>query len=718
MGRIIKPGEIRQQCNSIIQAMQRENQQLQDILPSIRRFLEESTLEGAAWDGLKSQVEGQQSLIQGLICANEELIADSECLANSVGDEDLDEDEITRQLELARMYMGSYQEIIDNYEQDFHFHSTNIIQNDFGMCNHCRRQIRLYTKLATTQQQIIRRMEEKLQRIIDIENATKGLYQGGTSLYASYEQGLEALKGNWNGSEYGVLPYAPWQKTLDERWNLRQEKKAETYLLEEGVTQVQIDNMKKLGYSVVELKMQWEEFETKEDKEFYLLLMTQTDESFAKAFQIDPNKLSGAATMAMANYAVRIVDYPEILQGFNQGIVSAIDDYIYPDTYDRSSLTYRDVYMDRLIGGLGVISEIHSACLTSDYTELMNRGINPEEHEIYKEAYRTYEKCLGLRNFFIAEQLSIETIQDKEFGFGNGVCLPEVSNIKYQHGSISCDFSYLQGPNGAYPGQYRDTSIDTSLLRHPEDYESLKMLLSFDRIHKEREKLLGKYILNGGKSVALAALGLYGGGLPLVAASAGVQLLEKKPGMVDGLDTLATSASGLSNLTENQKKLTKLGVQSGNILLKDALDYLQEEKRLDDELWLLREQAKMKWFGTGGKYRDAYGNLGLSFAGIQDPKVKYYLNQWEKEGISSWLDIGKEEKEEKILEKALIKLEEESEEKGLINSERRKSLMTQIIYGGFRIEGEMDMEDFTKCIDVLNEAANIKCKTEWLYIMK
>jgi hypothetical protein len=44
--------------------------------------------------------------------------------------------------------------------------------------------------------------------------------------------------------------------------------------------------------------------------------------------------------------------------------------------------------------------------------------------------------------------------------------------------------------------------------------------------------------------------------------------------------------------------------------------------------------------------------------------------------------------------------------------------MTQIIYGGFRIEGEMDMEDFTKCIDVLNEAANIKCKTEWLYIMK
>jgi hypothetical protein len=732
MGRIIKPGEIRQQCNSIIQAMQRENQQLQDILPSIRRFLEESTLEGAAWDGLKSQVEGQQSLIQGLICANEELIADSECLANSVGDEDLDEDEITRQLELARMYMGSYQEIIDNYEQDFHFHSANIIQNDFGMCNHCRRQIRLYTKLATTQQQIIRRMEEKLQRIIDIENATKGLYQGGTSLYASYEQGLEALKGNWNGSEYGVLPYAPWQKTLDERWNLRQEKKAEAYLLEEGVTQVQIDNMKKLGYSVVELKMQWEEFETKEDKEFYLLLMTQTDESFAKAFRIDPNKLSGAATMAMANYAVRIVDYPEILQGFNQGILDSSKMYINPATMEVNNLLYRDVYMERLIAGLSILSEMHSVRLTSHYSDLMNCGITPEDNDLYNEAYGIFEKCLGLQNFFIAQDDYLKTIQNKEFGadFSNGTLMPKVINIKYNAGAITADFSYFHGTysylHSIEKGDYVHKGIETSLINNPIGYARIETMKSFERIHKERENLIGKYILSGGKSIVLAGISLYGGPMTMMVASGVTMMAEGSIGIVANLDTQITSGMSESQITHS-----RLGIKSGNILVKEIGGYFQERQKINNKLLSEKNILKMEWFGTGGAYEDAYKNTGLSFVKIQDPKIKYYIGQWEKEGISSWMDVSDDKKQRvlEILEENLNNdIHETIDEEKIKSLKRRKDLLPQIVNGGFNIEEvrdkegnilkeEINMEDFLICIQYLYEK-KVDCHTEWIALLK
>jgi hypothetical protein len=47
----------------------------------------------------------------------------------------------------------------------------------------------------------------------------------------------------------------------------------------------------------------------------------------------------------------------------------------------------------------------------------------------------------------------------------------------------------------------------------------------------------------------------------------------------------------------------------------------------------------MEWFGTGGKYTDAYSKTNLSFGGIQEPKIKYYLNLWETEGIGSWYEI-------------------------------------------------------------------------------
>lgn len=82
------------QSNSIIQSLEAENDSLESVLPQIENFQLAPNLTSDSWDGLKSQMDGHTVIVQGLICANEDVIYDSEELITLSGDEELDEDKI------------------------------------------------------------------------------------------------------------------------------------------------------------------------------------------------------------------------------------------------------------------------------------------------------------------------------------------------------------------------------------------------------------------------------------------------------------------------------------------------------------------------------------------------------------------------------------------------------------------------------------------------
>lgn len=207
----------------MIQALESENESLLGILPTIENFVGDTSLDGGAWKGLKAQLTGHQTIIRGLITANESMIADSETLAGAVGSENLDEDKLTREIERQKAIVTSNQALIESYQNA----QKLLLNNPIGSGTANEGRMSYYSQLISdkrsvikSSQKLIEKAEEKLEELYEIESSTSALYTESASLYASAGQGAEAIKKSWTGSGFSLPQGMPWQKNLDSHWDL------------------------------------------------------------------------------------------------------------------------------------------------------------------------------------------------------------------------------------------------------------------------------------------------------------------------------------------------------------------------------------------------------------------------------------------------------------------------------------------------------------------
>jgi len=249
VGRVIKPGEIKTQASSMKQALAQENAAVQGVLPNISQFVGSDEFQGSAWSGLKEQLSDHQSVIQGLICANEDMIADSETLGASVGDEDLIEDEINQQIKNQESIISASTSDIRNYQS----YINTYLSQDMGISTgsyivYANWQINQNTNMISSANAIIQEMKGKIAEIDAIESATNSLYDSAAGLYAEVNAGIAALRAGWTGGGFavGLVRNRSWKKTLDDRWAKREtinEKRAREYLCREGFGEDEIKNM-------------------------------------------------------------------------------------------------------------------------------------------------------------------------------------------------------------------------------------------------------------------------------------------------------------------------------------------------------------------------------------------------------------------------------------------------------------------------------------------
>lgn len=149
-------------------------------------------MDGASWKGLKSQLGAHRSVLQGLICANEEVISDSELLANAVGSEDLDEDKIRQEIEKLKNQNASYQSTISAYGAAKRSLSSNSVGGNTNVntsrLQYYTQQINSYSNLITGNNQAIQELNNKLQKIEEIEATSQSLYKGSETLYSSVDR--------------------------------------------------------------------------------------------------------------------------------------------------------------------------------------------------------------------------------------------------------------------------------------------------------------------------------------------------------------------------------------------------------------------------------------------------------------------------------------------------------------------------------------------------
>lgn len=220
MGLKLYPGSIKGQADSIIQNLEFDNKDLLSALQTISQFVQNTELKGAAWDSMKYQLGNHEAVIQGLICANESVIQEHENLKSTVGDENLDEEELIAKRD-ALMSTNTF------LEKNISLMQSNM-QNDVMKIKYgfwYQEMIFQYQISINQNQTLIEELNEKIQKLYDIENTTTSLFSESITLYDTVNEGIVAIQKSWNGTGFSVSLDTPdWKKTVQLRWNDRTEK--------------------------------------------------------------------------------------------------------------------------------------------------------------------------------------------------------------------------------------------------------------------------------------------------------------------------------------------------------------------------------------------------------------------------------------------------------------------------------------------------------------
>ncbi|MBP3487772.1 MAG: hypothetical protein J6K53_05190 [Roseburia sp.] len=211
MGRVIVPDEICRQADDMTENFRGYKDALSKLIVVMEQFAETDTLQGVSWESMREHFSNHKTVLQGMLCVISQGIEDACTLKQCAGDELLDEEEINEQIRKLTMRNQECQESIGNYQR--------------LLCNPAyagflgwwaRWMIANYEEEIDTNHRMITLLEQKLERIEEIDAQTRCLF--GQDLSPYILQGIEALEGAWNGNGFTVQTNQEWMRVINEAW--------------------------------------------------------------------------------------------------------------------------------------------------------------------------------------------------------------------------------------------------------------------------------------------------------------------------------------------------------------------------------------------------------------------------------------------------------------------------------------------------------------------
>lgn len=222
MGLKLYPESIKEQADSIIQSLESDNKDLLSVLQTISQFVHNTELKGAAWESMKYQLGNHETVIQGIICANESVIQEHENLKNLVGDENLNEEELIAQRESLMSVNESLEKNISLLQSNL---QNDVMKIEYGFWY--QKMIFQYHGAIYQNQKIIDELNAKIQKLYDIENNTASLFIEANAIYEVVAAGILFVQKSWNSSVGGFTVNnvnMEWKKEIEKRWGEREEK--------------------------------------------------------------------------------------------------------------------------------------------------------------------------------------------------------------------------------------------------------------------------------------------------------------------------------------------------------------------------------------------------------------------------------------------------------------------------------------------------------------
>ena len=263
--------------------------------------------------------------------------------AASITSEILKEDDINTLVGTVEGYVTTENRRIENWSKlNGKTNSSGHTYNYTYSISGAYENIRSYNNLLYT-------LKNKLEKIEQIDGATKGLFDTAKTLFESVATGVTEIKASWNGSDFTGCS-GEWMNDINEDWK----KERTRIILEiEGITIAQRVHMYSLGYSGDDIADILEGCYTNEDKMLVKNIMTGAEHGYIAAFAIDPAKITGVGCLFMADYAHKLLLYDtKRLALFNNSMYESEKIWVTdPLTGELTDRTYLDGHMENMVAG-------------------------------------------------------------------------------------------------------------------------------------------------------------------------------------------------------------------------------------------------------------------------------------------------------------------------------------------------------------------------------
>ncbi|MDD3361691.1 MAG: DUF6531 domain-containing protein [Hespellia sp.] len=208
----INPGTIKSQCESAINILQKNNQDLQVAVAGIANFTGDASIQSTAFQAMKQQLADYTMIVRALEAANLWDISDFQTLSGAVGGEILDGSIIIRKKTAAQRDKQNHQNSATNYR--LAARTLSLVSPVSTVISYYYKMAEYYDQLAENDQKIIKDCEEKEQKYDQIEARTSGLFSCSQQMRIAASSGIGAVSCSFRNGAYHPDMKAAWRDDI------------------------------------------------------------------------------------------------------------------------------------------------------------------------------------------------------------------------------------------------------------------------------------------------------------------------------------------------------------------------------------------------------------------------------------------------------------------------------------------------------------------------
>ena len=204
----LDPAAIRESCAGAGRQLKRNNDGILAVETAVRDFLNNSELQGQAFDNLRMQMEDYLMILRTMRAANCSDISDFNTLSGSVGDEELDGAKILEQQREALRQKENYENAAEEYRQLARNEDTLYLKYYYSQCEQKN------LDLALGQGLLYEAWKKKEEKYDAIDNATAKLFTTVGSMRSIAREGLEYMKKAYKNGNYDTSVRDSWRMRM------------------------------------------------------------------------------------------------------------------------------------------------------------------------------------------------------------------------------------------------------------------------------------------------------------------------------------------------------------------------------------------------------------------------------------------------------------------------------------------------------------------------